>query len=413
MKSFSRLVLAAFFSCTAAWPALAQDPTQSFCVDKEAVVVYGNGVKSTKKATKLSIDDIEDALFFRLPKERFDRLDFDIAYNPTAGFLSDLLETFIQDQQTDTSQFWRFLAGLEIMPEALAQVFEDLATAIDEEALVANPTLQEHVGFYKAQILEGKKVLLIAHSQGTLFANQAFFSLTAEEQDSFGIVSAALIDSFVAGGGTYTTLTEDAVVFALFLVKTAAGLPAPLLPNVTNSSLPIPPPSVEAHFFRTSYLSAGSNSRAKLFGDMVAGLDGLVEPPPTAGVGIITVELTWGVEPDVDLHVFEPNGTHVYYANLTGLSGFLDVDDVSSFGPEHYFVDCTTLEVGTYRVAVNYFRGSGPEDARVLIKAGLITRGFNQELLTAVGSAGDDSPIPVAEILVSGSAGEGFKFEVQ
>ena len=48
MKPLPRLVLAAIFSCAAVWPALAQ---QSFCVDKEAVVVYGNGVKSTKART--------------------------------------------------------------------------------------------------------------------------------------------------------------------------------------------------------------------------------------------------------------------------------------------------------------------------------------------------------------------------
>lgn len=408
MKTFPSLLLAAACFCAAAWPALAQ---QSFCVDKEAVVVYGNGVNNTLAAVEHSIATIKAELKARFPQERFDRLDFGTAYNPTAGLLSDLLEAFIQDQQTDTSQFWRILAGLVFMPEALAQAFEDLATAIDEDALVANPTLQDHVSFYKAQILEGKKVLLVAHSQGTLFANQAFFNLTAEEQDGFGIVSAALVDSFVAGGGVYTTLTEDAVVLALTAVKTAAGLPAPLLPNVTNSTLPLP--SVAAHFFRTSYLSAGSNSRAKLFGDMVATLDALVEPPPTAQEGIITVTLTWGVQPDVDLHVFEPNGTHVYYANLTGPSGFLDVDDVTSFGPEHYFVDCPTLETGTYGVAVNYFRGDGPEDARVLIKAGFITRGFNVALSFAVGSAGDNSPISVANINVTGSAGEGFVFEVQ
>ena len=411
MKTLPSLLLAAIFACAAAWPALAQDPTQSFCVDKEAVVVYGNGVKSTKAATKLSIDDIEDALFFSLPQERFDRLDFDTAYNPSAGYVDDLLETFIQDQQTDTSQFWRFLAGLELIPEALAQAFEDLTTAIDEAALVANPTLQEHVIFYKAQILEGKKVLLVAHSQGTLFANQAYFNLTVEEQDSFGIVSAALVDNFVAGGGAYTTLIEDGIVLALTLLKLSLGQLPPLSPNISNVFLPIP--SVEAHFFRTSYLAPGSNSRAKLFGDILATLDDLIEPPPTAGAGIITVTLTWGVQPDVDLHVFEPNGTHVYYANLTGPSGFLDVDDVTSFGPEHYFVDCTTPEVGTYGVAVNYFRGDAPEDARVLIDAGLITRGFNTALSTAVGTAGDNSPIPVADILVTGTAGEGFKFEVQ
>ncbi len=411
MKTLLRLLVAAACSCAAAWPALAQEPSELFCVNKEAVVVYGNGVKNTKEDVRASILQIKATLKARLPEERFDLLDFEVAYNPTAGVLADLLETFIQDLQTDTTNFWRILARLDVMPEAFAQALEDLATAVDEAALLASPALQQHVTFYKAQILVGKKVLLMAHSQGTLFANQAFFNLTAEEQDSFGIVSAALADSFVAGGGRYTTLIEDAIILALTAVKIAAGLPPPLPPNLTNSVLPVP--SVEAHFFRTSYLAAGSNSRSKLVTDMVATLDVLTPPPPLGELGIITVTLTWGAQPDVDLHVFEPNGTHVYYANPTGLSGFLDVDDVDGFGPEHYFVDCLSLEAGMYHVGVNYFRGSGPETAQVLIEAGLIARSFSRFLADDVGTAGDANPVSVADVVVTGTLEDGFVFEVQ
>lgn len=39
----------------------------------------------------------------------------------------------------------------------------------------------------------------------------------------------------------------------------------------------------------------------------------------TLGNGIITAMLTWGSNPDIDLHVFEPNGTHVYYTNFLGI----------------------------------------------------------------------------------------------
>jgi uncharacterized protein YfaP (DUF2135 family) len=116
--------------------------------------------------------------------------------------------------------------------------------------------------------------------------------------------------------------------------------------------------------------------------------------------------LNWGAEPDVDLHVFEPNGTQVYYANKRGPSGFLDVDDVTSFGPENYFVACETLELGQYRVGVNYYRGSGPETANVQI-----TTPFGTTIIPPIslaqsrGSAGNSSPVPAAQITVSQETG--------
>lgn len=48
------------------------------------------------------------------------------------------------------------------------------------------------------------------------------------------------------------------------------------------------------------------------------------------------------------------------FAYLRARSGTLDVDDTSSFGPENYFVACNKIELGTYRIGVNYFRGTGP-----------------------------------------------------
>lgn len=44
--------------------------------------------------------------------------------------------------------------------------------------------------------------------------------------------------------------------------------------------------------------------------------------------------MTWGESPDVDLHAFEPNGSHVYYDNRVGLSGHLDHHDRDGYGPE-------------------------------------------------------------------------------
>jgi uncharacterized protein YfaP (DUF2135 family) len=122
--------------------------------------------------------------------------------------------------------------------------------------------------------------------------------------------------------------------------------------------------------------------------------------------------LTWGSEPDVDLHVFEPGGSHVYYADRQGNNGFLDRDDVTAFGPEHYYASCSTLRAGTYRVGVNYYRGFSTEIARIEIDAGLLNRKFSRVLTTSRGSSGDNSPIPVARIIVTGDEQRGFSFQV-
>lgn len=80
----------------------------------------------------------------------------------------------------------------------------------------------------------------------------------------------------------------------------------------------------------------------------------------------VTVTLTWGENPsDLDAHMWTPNigGTayHVYYMDEGSLSTApycsLDVDDQTSYGPEHMLMSQT--EPGTYVFAVHHYAGSG------------------------------------------------------
>lgn len=71
-----------------------------------------------------------------------------------------------------------------------------------------------------------------------------------------------------------------------------------------------------------------------------------------------TVRLTWGSNPrDIDSHLHVPGGAHVYYVSQGSLTiepfASLDVDDVTSFGPE-----ITTIrrpKVGIYRFYLHNF----------------------------------------------------------
>jgi hypothetical protein len=79
---------------------------------------------------------------------------------------------------------------------------------------------------------------------------------------------------------------------------------------------------------------------------------------PTSG---LTIRLTWGSSPsDLDSHLKGPNNTHVFFAGSGSLASQpfakLDVDDVTSFGPE--VITVARLGMGTYEYFVHNFSGT-------------------------------------------------------
>jgi len=73
------------------------------------------------------------------------------------------------------------------------------------------------------------------------------------------------------------------------------------------------------------------------------------------------IKLTWGASPsDLDSHLFTPSGDHVFFSAQGALTvlpfASLDVDDVTSFGPE--VVTLSKVMQGTYIYAVHNFSGT-------------------------------------------------------
>ncbi|HQM67575.1 MAG TPA: hypothetical protein PLY24_07320, partial [Methanomassiliicoccales archaeon] len=97
----------------------------------------------------------------------------------------------------------------------------------------------------------------------------------------------------------------------------------------------------------------------------------------TAAMGALTVTLTWGQDnSDVDLHVLEPYGRHIYYNHRKPDSNgpYLDFDNTYGYGPEHYYatddmvmydafgVQKSTDLYGTYQIAVHYYADHDDDD---------------------------------------------------
>jgi hypothetical protein len=404
---------------------LAQQPEDSLCGGTQAIY-FGNGVWVVSPGdARDTLEDLKDRLRPSMSADQFNTTKFGVAYNRSAGRVSDVLESA---RQILGNEYPSLLVALLLqragapdwlIPDSLQVQLNDLlrneAARRFLQGQVSESDVAIHVTSYKADIVEGRKIVVVSHSQGNLFVNLAFEKLTAAERNSFAMIPVASPDSVVRRSLIgHVTFSNDLVIEAVELARSLAGLPSVLPFNDFAES----PQTISAHEFSSNYLTDNSSAQFIVNG-VLSTLATLPTPPNLAGTGIITVTLTWGTQPDVDLHVFEPNGFHVYYSKPQGNLGFLDVDDVDGHGPEHYFASCQNLNlnpnlaVGTYRVGVNYFNGLEPETAAINLKVPGSDRTVTIPLPEDRGGSGNESPIPVANILVTRNPQTNlFQFEI-
>jgi hypothetical protein len=318
---------------------------------------------------------------------------------------AEVLGDFAQARpRTDLDSINRWLSGAGSVPQFMQAPIAGLSALTGSDAVVEEADLNGHVAGLTADATVGNRIVAFGHGLGTNYLNQAYTQLMDSLPDFAGsmqLIAFGTPTSELAGSAepSYLNLEGDWAVSSAY----QALNPNPLAANVQNQSSAQDASNHELYF---SYL-AGDSSGEVARGLIADALEGVPYPEQTGANGIITVTLTWGEEPDVDLHAFEPDGSHVYYSAQVGPVGELDVDDTNQFGPEHYTVSCAKLVAGTYQLGVNYFSGQSPEKAVVNIVAGTQSRTINVALETARSSAGDDTPIPVAEIVVTAGGDEG------
>ena len=338
----------------------------------------------------------------RLPEEV--TAEFVLSYNYKEDQLTQALEVFAQRETEEWSNFFRWVRDWSAAPDWFQSVMDELSEVSSTASWVNDEDVRRHVGVYFDAVMEGKKVLVVSHSQGNLYANAAYAQMSARGRaKSFGIVGAATPASVVGGGGPYTSLENDLVMNAV-----RAVYPSTLPANARNANVG----TRSGHTFREDYLD-GNVTGPQIMQHALAQIDALEDPNEEARDGAVTVTLEWGAQPDVDLHVFEPGGTHVYYAARAGSSGYLDLDDTNGYGPEHYYASCDRLQEGTYTVGVNYYRGSGPETANVRVRAGTVLRARSVPLAADRGAAGNGSPTPAFAIQVVKDENGDFEFSVE
>jgi hypothetical protein len=155
-------------------------------------IYFANGILTSPDGAKKSATLLRTTVIKKYGldyfKQHIGKVDY--AYNTTLDRSKDMYEAYMQLSEEDPdfipklkifwAQFFSDIVVESIEPEiADAKVYE---TMIKE---VHDADLQKQIESYKTSIDSGHGVVVVAHSQGTLFTNEAYSALTSGDQNSW------------------------------------------------------------------------------------------------------------------------------------------------------------------------------------------------------------------------------------
>jgi hypothetical protein len=231
--------------------------------EEKVLVVFGNGILTTQDGALRSLDVLQEALG---PTFNNQKLSYDLAYNYTDGAFLDLLQSTVQVLSQFDSQVMAWLNHIQLAPGWFNNVLQRLYVA----AYTVNaPELIDHVAKYEQAIHRGQKVLVVSHSQGNLYVNEARKLLQAvvtdEQMKSFSIFGVATPANNVGGArGPYFTNHRDIILLTL------GALPQNWALHHAYGTLADDVARVPAHSFVDTYMSANYDMRPSL----ILGIEG-------------------------------------------------------------------------------------------------------------------------------------------
>ena len=403
-------------------------------------IYFANGMLTEPAAANLALIAIHKAYNDRLASSNDHRYQFLNAYSSSPQQLTAVLAALelgqqqlgIVDPGLISYQVYQWLqAGLsaaeianivrvsirirdketlisKLTPTAISELNQRLFSATAEQ-LQPTDVSGEHANYYESDLLAGKRVIVLAHSQGNLFTNAALAIVLQRQPDlnasiaTIGVATPAVAN---VGDNIHITAHDDNILDAL---RQTTSITAS---NLTNTPDQNDFRSTSRHAFQRDYFDSRLRSRGQIDTEIQRLAQVLPYPQLVSGDGAIRANLSWQTAPsslisrDLDLHVYEPYGAHLYYASPQGQTGYLQSDSSGSRGLESYLVTCQDIALGSYRFAVNFFSGLGPVIARLSLQLGdgRTVSVENLLLLQAQGAAGNNNVQPLATLDVSRDA---------
>ena len=253
-----RSTVYAVVSVLLAWTCI----TQAQC-PAETSLFFSNGMFNSKQ----SANDSRRNLEMRLSEtENWKRSRTYLAYNEDENAAYRLLEVYEQKSGDFGKTFWRWMWDWSAAPDWFKDSMKAAMAKQDLHGLQGYE-LSDHVIRYEGQMDLDRSIVVVAHSQGNFFANNASLILQNEHYPAatqFRIVAVATPASFVNDDGPYFTLKSDGVIRLI---------PTALPPNMVNES---PKPGFFDHRFVDHYLN-GQPTGQKIIDTVQATIKSLAE----------------------------------------------------------------------------------------------------------------------------------------
>ena len=175
------------------------------------------------------------------------------------------------------------------------------------------------------------------------------------------IPSVSMNDQALAGGANYITVSSDVRASKIIIANPSKEGYI----EVTPHEAPATDREIIYDFFMIVNQQQEGNSLNVVFAIVdengeVSGYYSALVGIIDNGTGVLQVSLTFDTPKDVDLHLIEPNGDHIYYANReSNNGGELDVDSnagcsIDNINNENIFYsEDAYVEPGTYTVYVD------------------------------------------------------------
>ncbi|MCU0952532.1 MAG: hypothetical protein MUC68_16120 [Burkholderiaceae bacterium] len=280
-------------------PAKGQEAgTGSFCGSYR--VVHINGIRTTQEQAERNVIALRDGYGSRF---RSSQLSYHLGYNPTGGLLPDLAQVLAQKQAefpgaTIVQMLRYLLVGVGgSLPSALVnQLATYWAGWVNGNGSSYNTysdgALWQLVETVRAHAMPDRRVLLVPHSQGNLYANRVVEIITSEPapgwwrpvpEKSIGIVGVATPAAYVAGQRSshklHLTSSNDLIINGLR--NGAPPLTGPQVVLMPNIDIALSTADPTGHGFRETYLGTDAGSAAVL-GAMHAVLSALLSNVPSS-----------------------------------------------------------------------------------------------------------------------------------
>jgi hypothetical protein len=155
----------------------------------------------------------------------------------------------------------------------------------------------------------------------------------------------------VTGSDTYTRMLVSAVGTTDYY-----SVPLPTGSTLENVVVSLSP-NVNGTQLHLRYALEGANGIGPYFDQSLRVIH--------AGHGDFKASVAWTGASDVDLHVFDPNGEHIFYGNRTATTGGnLDIDSnpacsIDNTNNENIFWPLNSAPRGQYRVELHYYADCG------------------------------------------------------